>query len=206
MILIRDLSVEKQDDGSKVQICCVDELEVQPRERVLVSGQNGSGKTTLLRVLGGLEKGFTGKVERDVPFAEIVFVHQTPFLFRGTVEFNGSYGLKNRKRHDQADEHSLHWRETVADWMSKFELTDVAKLNVNKLSGGEKRRVALARAMSLKPNVLLLDEPFADLDSDRREMVLAAIADLTETTVIIASPQPESGFPGFREYSMNANH
>ena len=172
MISIQDLEVRKVDST----ICRVDELNVPDGKRIAIIGANGSGKTTLLRVLAGLEKNFIGRCEVDASFADRVYVHQTPYLFRGTVRSNIAFGLKS------GDD------ESVRQWISRFDLDELANKKVAVLSGGERRRVALARAMILRPKLLLLDEPFADLDSIGVQAVNHIFDQLTETTVVIASP------------------
>jgi tungstate transport system ATP-binding protein len=178
MILIRNLEVTRQGRP----ICRVPARTVAGGERVGVVGPNGSGKTTLLRVLAGLEQDFTGTCHVDADPRERVHVHQAPYLFRGTVLSNVTYGLAargvgRRERPRQARE-----------WLARFDLEALAGRDVRQLSGGEVRRTALARALALRPPLLLLDEPLADLDTRGIAALLDALNSLPQSTVLVASP------------------
>lgn len=180
MLQIRDLRVDK---GGRT-ICCVPELTVGSGERVALVGPNGSGKTTLLRVLSGLERDIHGECRIVPPMRKRVYVHQSPYLFRGTVMWNVGYGLAARNI-DKKSRTSTVWH-----WLNVFGIGGLAERHCEKLSGGERRRVALARAFAIRPDLLLLDEPLADLDEEGIEIVCRAIADESESTIVIVSPVP----------------
>lgn len=164
--------------------CSLAELAVTTGERVGIIGANGSGKTTLLRVLAGLEHHNEGTVRVAWEPRSRVYVHQAPYLFRGTVLQNVTYGLFARGvSKAEACDVSLRW-------LDRLGLADFARRHAQGLSGGERRRVALARACILRPRLLLLDEPFADLDSSGIERVGEVIRGLAESTILIASPLP----------------
>lgn len=180
MLRIRDLRLDKAGKT----ICHVPELEVGRGERIAVVGPNGSGKTTLLRVIGGLERQFTGECRVDVPSRQRVYVHQAPHLFRGSVLCNAKYGLAAR--------HLPRGKQTsvAREWLRTLGVEHLVQRKCARLSGGERRRVALARAFALQPQVLLLDEPFADLDQEGIDIVCRAISASSSCTVLIASPVP----------------
>lgn len=180
VISAANLTISKSDHV----ICRLAEFTVFPGERIGIGGANGSGKSTLLRVLGGLERGFTGTCRIDTPPRDRVFVHQTPYLLRGTVLHNVAYGLACRsvKRSER--------RRIALDWLARMDIADLAGRRVDDLSGGEGRRVALARACVLRPKLLLLDEPLAELDASGAGCVGEALAELTDATVVVASPIP----------------
>lgn len=177
---IRELEVRKQGGV----ICRVPRLEVSAGQRVAIVGENGSGKTTLLRVAAGLESEYQGQCHIAAPVIQRVHVHQAPLLFRGSVLFNVTYGLaaSGVPRTDR--------NETGLRWLRTLGVEALAERSVKSLSGGECRRVALARALALEPELLLLDEPLADLDEQGIEVVCQAVRSLTASTVLITSPVP----------------
>ena len=169
---------------SKAQhvICRVSQLQVDHCERVGLVGANGSGKTTLLRVLAGLERDYSGACSVSVKPQERVYVHQIPCLFNGTVLHNVTYGLVARGI-------AREKRDGIANaWLAKMGLAEFGERSVKGLSGGERRRVALARACVLKPQLLLLDEPLAELDEMGIECVKTLVRELQESTILISSP------------------
>ena len=150
------------------------DISLYPGKCILLSGNNGSGKTTLLKIIAGLETPsraeieFSGKSQswksaiRSIR-REIIYLHQQPYLLSGTVESNVSYGLRfthlNRKQLRESVKEALEWAG----------LADVAKQQAKTLSGGVQQRVAFTRAWILKPKILLLDEPMANMDIESRE-------------------------------------
>lgn len=186
LVRIANLDVVR---GGK-SICVTDELVISSGERILLTGRNGSGKTTLLRVIAGLECEFVGDVSFAIPQIDRVYVHQSPMLFRGTVLFNSMFGLKARGCN--ADE----IMEITQQWLKRFDVDHFANVSSRQLSGGERRRVSLARAFAVQPKMLLLDEPFSDLDEAGQECLLKSIEEATEITFLIASPVP---IPGLRD-------
>ena len=177
-VRISSLTVNRGDRT----ICRAPDVTVSHRERLGITGPNGSGKTTLLRVLAGFEKHFSGTCDVEPPPAEVIFVHQSVFLFHGTVMSNIEYGLKARAC-------SRPTRQQLArEWLARFEIRHLADRSIEKLSGGEARRTALARACVLSPSLLLLDEPLADLDAAGIDCVQTAFAALPDTTIVISSP------------------
>ena len=131
---------------------------------VAVLGSSGCGKTTLLRVLAGLETLDGGEIIRHKA-AKISMVFQENRLLN-TLDARGNVlAALNRKNQDS------HMR--IADeCLSRCGLLDAAKQRVSSLSGGMKRRVAIARAMAFGGDVLLLDEPFKGLDDELKRMVM----------------------------------
>jgi tungstate transport system ATP-binding protein len=152
-------------------------IEVADRERVSIVGRNGSGKTTLLRVLAGLLEptsgGVTGRAERG----RVVLVHQRPHLFRGTALSNVALGSRLAGE-DEAAARGL---------LESLGVGHVASRDVRALSGGERRRVALARALARRPETLLLDEPLAELDDQAAARVASTLAAFPGT-LVVASP------------------
>ena len=150
------------------------DISLYPGKCILLSGNNGSGKTTLLKIIAGLETPSRAEIELSGKShswkstirrirREIIYLHQQPYLLSGTVESNVSYGLRfthlNRKQLRESVKEALEWAG----------LSDVAKQQAKTLSGGVQQRVAFTRAWILKPKVLLLDEPMANMDIESRE-------------------------------------
>ena len=177
-ITLSNLTVTK---GEQI-ICQIRNATIARGSTVGITGPNGSGKSTLMRVLAGLETDYLGNCDVAFALSDRVFVHQSPYLFRGTVLANVEYGLRARSVSKPAR------RQLAELWMARFSIEHLAGRSVSSLSGGEGRRTALARACVLEPALLLLDEPLADLDTAGTECVLAALHELSESTILISSP------------------
>ena len=152
----------------------------------------------MLRVLAGLETGFEGRLTVNASRRERVYVHQSPRLFRGTVLFNVTYGL--RLRGTSRRESDRLGRE----WLRRLGVEKLSRGPVSHLSGGERRRIALAQAMILRPRLLLLDEPLADLDEEGAVVVLNALNQLEQCTILIASPKISDQGLTTRVYQLDA--
>ena len=182
----------------------IDELIIEPGTATVLIGPNGSGKSTLLRILGGLEAAEIGSAEFHgepvsmSPYPErlrarIVYVHQHPVLFSTSVAGNIGYGLRLRGLSGKA------LADQVEEAMAWAGVTHLRDSKPAILSGGEKQRVALARAKVLKPELLLLDEPTANLDGAARDQVVALIPKLLNegSSIVMASHDPDLiGLPG----------
>ncbi len=158
-------------------------LEVRNGERFVLVGPSGAGKTTLLRAIAGFSEDVEGCIDiagRDASKMppekrNAVYMHQTPVLFPHLDIFeNVAFPL--RVRRVSATEIAAR----VASALDAMRLTGFAHRLPRTLSGGQRHRAALARAIVARPNLLLLDEPFASLDpalkGDIREAVVAAHA------------------------------
>ncbi|BBG05005.1 MULTISPECIES: ABC transporter ATP-binding protein [Pseudonocardia] len=138
------------------------DLEIERGDRQVVLGPTGSGKSTLLRVLAGLEPLDGGTLHRPGdPVTATVF--QEPLLLpwltvRENVRLGGRYRA-NRSRFDDAHADAL---------LDRFGMAGHAEARPAALSGGQAQRVAIARGMAVRPDVLLLDEPFGALDPATR--------------------------------------
>ena len=125
----------------------------------IIVGPNGSGKTTLLRAMHGIERISGGQVawESDDP-AKHGFVFQTPIMMRRTVAENLAYPLTLLKT--PKDQLAM----AVDHWLARIGLQASRNGQATRLSGGERQKLAIARALIRKPDVLFLDEPCANLD------------------------------------------
>jgi molybdopterin-binding protein len=175
-------------------------LDVVAGEVLAVIGPNGAGKSTLLRMLGLLERPDTGQVlvrgrpvdGRDA-LAErrrMATVFQEPLLADATVADNVALGLRFRGVAAPAV------ADRVGRWLARLGVGGLAARRARTLSGGEAQRVALARALVLEPDVLLLDEPFAGLDSPSRAGLLADLGAILRTdrttTVLVTHERGEA--------------
>ncbi|MDB5034919.1 MAG: ABC-type spermidine/putrescine transport system, ATPase component [Chlorobi bacterium] len=146
-------------------------LAVDERETLAILGRSGCGKTTLLKIIAGLVDPDRGELRlrenaiNDLPVARrnIVYIYQEALLFPHLDIFeNIAFGLRLRK----IPEATI--RERVEEMLGSLELSTHARRMPHQLSGGERQRVAFGRAMIVNPSVLLLDEPFSNLDAETR--------------------------------------
>lgn len=162
-------------EGRRVLSNCA--LSISPGEKLALMGPSGCGKTTLLRVALGLQKPDSGDVRAD--FSRVGAVFQEARLFPWlTAAENVALVLPDRKAG------LLEARRLLA----ALELTDAAELYPMELSGGMRQRVSLARALAVKPELLVLDEPFKELDEALRQRVCALIsAECSDSTILMAT-------------------
>lgn len=160
------------------------DLDVAPGERVAIVGASGAGKTTLLRAIAGLVPVTGGRIEiggRDVTGCPperrgAVYLHQSPILFPHLDVFeNVAFPLRIRRRAEP------DIRKRVDEVLSAVRMEALGRRSPATLSGGQRHRVALARAISARPTVLLLDEPLSALDPELREEVRGAILEIQRT-------------------------
>ena len=171
-------------------------LEVYEGERIAIVGPNGAGKTTFLLHLNGILRGSDGQVEvfgksvdkvkREEIIKEVGIVFQDPDdqLFMPTLFDDVAFGPINMGlKEDEV-------RERVEKTILSLGLTGYENRSPHHLSGGEKKKAALAAVMSMEPRILVLDEPTANLDPRSRAELIASIKRLNEEegiTIVIAT-------------------
>jgi tungstate transport system ATP-binding protein len=150
------------------QVLRADHLDIRRGEIFALVGPSGAGKSTLLRLLNFLEPPTSGAIRfldaeftpyRPMPLKlhrRVTTVFQRPLLLNRSVWANVNYGPQLRGQRNAAGQ--------VAEALEQVGLSSLARQQARTLSGGEAQRVALARAIVLQPDVLLLDEPTANLD------------------------------------------
>ena len=173
------------------------DLALAAGERVGLVGANGSGKTTLLGLIVGLRRPALGRVivfgkprEREADFRAVrgrvglLFQDSDDQLFCPTVAEDVAFGPFNLGKSRREVE------EIVARTLGELGLEDYAHRVTYKLSGGEKRLVALATVLAMEPEVLLLDEPTAGLDETAAERVAGILAGLPQAMLIVSHDRP----------------
>lgn len=170
----------------------IDRIEIPAGRLFCLLGPTGAGKSTLLRLLAGVEAADTGEVRMGgvrlglaAPLdlrRRVVLVFQKPQLLAGSVAYNVGYGLKLRGMSDRD--------RRVLPMLERLGLAGLADRKVDTLSGGQAQMVALARALVLEPEVLLLDEPTSHLDPARVARVEEVVTEeqmRRSTTVVWAT-------------------
>ena len=174
-------------------------FSLQKGETLALLGESGSGKTTLLRMIAGLEKPTKGFItlQNKLIFCDknsifikpekrnvgLFFQHYALFPHL-TVFENIAYGLSN-KYYNKSQK-----RERVIEMLNLVELPNYEKRFAHELSGGQQQRIALARALAPNPELLLLDEPFSNLDQQLKGEVRQQIKNIlekTQTTTILVT-------------------
>lgn len=172
-------------EGRSFQVLKQISFGVQPGETVCILGPSGCGKSTLLRIIGGFDRPDSGKVlvdgeELKDPSPAVILVFQDfnqLFPWKTVIE-NITYPLRINKL--GADEKE---RESEAIRSLKLVgLEDSYKAYPHQLSGGMKQKAALARALAMKPSVLLMDEPFGSLDALTRHKMQVLLSDIWKKT------------------------
>lgn len=165
-------------------------LSIKPGEKVAIIGSSGCGKTTLLKLVLGILKPTSGKVlmsnsniqdiDTDMIFEQIAYIQQDVFIFDGTIK----------------DNITLYQKYSDSQFNKAIKLSNLEELikekgkdymcgeNGNKLSGGEKQKIALARSILKKSKLLVADEITASLDNDSSYLIMNSILNIKDTTII----------------------
>lgn len=202
LLALQDILVRYGD----FTILQVPSLAVHSGEILAIIGPNGAGKSTLLRVMGLLEQPTEGKVffhgqeaaQEDALSLRrcMASVFQEPLLLNASVYENAALGLKLRG----LDRRSIERR--VRPWLERLGIAHLVQRPARSLSGGEAQRTSLARALSIDPELLLLDEPFSALDPPTREGLLLDLETILRetgiTTVFVTHDREEAFMLGDR--------
>ncbi len=168
-------------------------LTVRDGELVSILGPSGAGKTTILKAVAGLLQPAQGGIFiNDIPVngllpekRDAVMVFQKALLFPFmNVAQNIAFGLRMRGRIGQKE------KQQIEEILELVQLTGLDRRKVHELSGGQQQRVSLARALVLKPAILLLDEPLSNLDANLRQQMRELVKDIqaqTHTTMLFVT-------------------
>ncbi len=190
-IEIRDVSFDYVDRRSKSSVLDHVSLTIKEGEFICILGSSGCGKSTLLGLLNGLHKAKGGSILLDGreiqgpgPDRAVVFQQYSLFPWL-TVKGNILFGIKQSgKKYTRAERNDL-----AEEYIKKVGLMGAASKYPGQLSGGMKQRVAVARALALESDVLLLDEPFGAIDPilrlELQEMVSRLCTENNKTVVFV---------------------
>jgi NitT/TauT family transport system ATP-binding protein len=151
------------------------DLEVRTGEFASLVGPSGSGKTSILRVVTELLQPERGTVDLDIPVNEVGFLFQDDALLPWrTVRQNVALGLRIRNLPSAVVD------EKAERWLTLLGLDGYGERYPGQLSGGQRKRVAIAQVLALEPKLLLMDEPFASLDAIVRMRITQELLDWVE--------------------------
>tara|TARA_A100001035_G_scaffold87939_1_gene68427 strand:+ start:22 stop:690 length:669 start_codon:yes stop_codon:yes gene_type:complete len=203
----KNLSKSFKEGDEEIKAVNNIDLSIKENEKVVIYGRSGSGKSTLLNLLSGLDTYTDGEISyknymydnqhihlTQLRKESMGFVYQFHHLLKEFTSIEnvalGSMILgENKKR-------SL---DKASDILNKFGLAERLNHFPSQLSGGEKQRVAMARALINKPDLIFLDEPTGNLDNDTSKEVISYLNQLTDeykSSIIVATHDPE-----FRNFS-----
>lgn len=196
-IAVANLAFEYRLDSHRLRALREISFSVNPGEFVAILGPSGCGKSTLLRIIGGLLDGWTGEVTIDGRSPNEArknrlfgFVFQKPVLFGWrTVLQNVMLPFEVSKFNGQPEGND--GVQVLARAMTKLVGLDGFEASYpRQLSGGMQSRVAIARALSFRPSILLMDEPFGNLDEltrSRMDMELMRVQEATNATIVFVT-------------------
>lgn len=184
-------------------------LDISRGETWAILGPSGCGKTTLLYLLAGLRFPTDGKIEidneslrRPRPRSGLI-LQDYGLLPWSTVRENVELGLRVREFYGEDGKHTpIHFypANSVAHWIERLGIDDVAEQYPAQISGGQRQRTAIARTLALEPDLLLMDEPFSSLDAITREdlqsLTLSLCAERELTLVLVTHAIEEAAILG----------
>lgn len=195
LIELNNIGFQYQSDGFAISHI---QAKISPYQQTVIVGKSGSGKTTLLHILAGLLLPSEGEVqvnghnlseysEKDW-FRHISYITQHPYLFSGTIQENIALGMQSNVTQDDIQQAAIKAGiHTMIQSLSLGYNTYIGE-GGRGLSGGEKQRIALARAFLKKPLIVLFDEPTTGLDLNTEQILQSSIRELSlSCTVIIVA-------------------
>lgn len=193
-VVFQDISVSYRSvKGEPKKIYEHLNLKLHKGEKIALIGSNGAGKSTMMKLMTGLIKPNEGRIFlKEIPAHEtkpeqlskyVSMVYQNPedMFIKDSIEADIAYAMQVRDVED--------WRERTAALLERFRLTELKHRDGRLLSGGQMRRASLAIGVALRPEILLLDEPTANLDIATRKEIMRTLKDMEDVTdtVMIAT-------------------
>jgi len=177
-------------------ILSIEKLNIKKGKITGIIGPNGSGKTTMMKIIGNLIKSDVGSVEYDGKEFEIIsdrltYVSHNSYLFNESVYENIAAPLIFR------DMNKEYIKERVEELIDNFQIGYLKDENALTLSGGEKQKVALARALSFMPELLLIDEPTSNIDPNFIKLIESSLKRINKdynTTILIVTHNTAQSF------------
>ena len=182
LVKLEKVSKRFSHNGSGIEVLQEIDLEIAEGEFICMVGPSGCGKSTLINLIAGLEMPTSGRVLVDgVPVAgpgtDRVVVFQEAALFPWlNVQQNVEFGLK------MAGMPAEKRKERSAEYLRMVHLSRFVDAYPHQLSGGMKQRVAIARSLAMDPKILLMDEPFAALDAQTRQLLHQELLEIWQQT------------------------
>jgi len=194
------------------------DLTVKDGEFITIKGKSGAGKTTLLKIIGLLEhpdKGevrlfgnstreLTDEIKSNIRLRNMGFVFQSYNLIPSLTVLENielPLALAGTKKQER--------KERAHDMLKYFDLTPLAARFPDGLSGGEKQRIAIIRALANKPKIILADEPTSSLDDDNSNLVIELLSNINKdrkVVIILTTTDMQQEIPGSTEYMVKGAH
>lgn len=201
--LIRNYTVEGEKGTKEIQVIKGIDLCVEEKERIAIMGRSGCGKTTLLKLLGlidgptGGELCFKGKKVNEISSEELADCRREKigFVFQDFYLMEGLSVLENIMLPMLIDEQNIEETiEKAKELAGKLQIGHLLDKRLSEISGGEKQRIAIARALIHDPDVILADEPTGNLDSKSGRMVMDILESINrewKKTIVIVTHDPQ---------------
>jgi len=192
--LVKTYSDDRAQDESEEVILDIKDFFIRNNQITGISGSNGTGKSTLLEIIAGIEPLTEGSItinkikHNKFPKGKIVMILQNPILFSGTVESNILFGLKACKIEKN------RFEEIITRVLDITDTSQFRKRDITQLSGGEKQKIAIARALALEPELLIFDEPTTGLDEVSKKSIKEIIKKINKTGVSILLSSHDKDF------------
>lgn len=167
IIKLKNISKSFQDGEQKTEILKNINLDIKKDDFITLLGVSGSGKTTLLNIIMGIESISSGNIEKKENIISGYITQQAHFFDEINIYENLMFAAFKNKKFSNIEKYSNY-----------FECSHLLKKKPKNLSGGEKQRINIIRALVLNPNLLILDEPTAALDYDNKHKVINILNDI----------------------------